>query len=41
VVEKEAVRKEEVNWTEYFASIVAVCPWSKAYWSKQKIDVAR
>ena len=41
MVEKEAVRKEEVNWTEYFASIVAVCPWSKAYWSKQKIDIAK
>ena len=30
---------EEVNWTEYFATIVAVCPWSQAYWRKQKIDV--
>ena len=30
---------EEVNWSEYFASIVSVCPWSKAYWSKQKIDI--
>jgi len=34
-------RKEEVNWTEYFASIVAVCPWSKSYWAKQKIDIQR
>ena len=34
---KEAV--EEVNWTDYFASIVAVCPWSKAYWQAQKIDI--
>ena len=34
-------RKEEVNWTEYFASIVAVCPWSKAFWAKQKIDIQR
>ena len=31
--------QEEVNWTEYFASIVSVCPWSRAYWSKKKIDV--
>lgn len=30
---------EEVNWSEYFASIVSVCPWSKAYWRAQKIDV--
>lgn len=35
------VRKEEVNWTEYFASIVAVCPWSKSYWAQQKIDIQR
>jgi len=34
---KEAA--EEVNWSEYFASIVSVCPWSQAYWRKQKIDV--
>ena len=34
---KEAV--EEVNWTNYFASIVSVCPWSKAYWQAQKIDI--
>ena len=34
---KEAV--EEVNWTDYFASIVAVCPWSKKYWSQQRIDI--
>ncbi len=33
----ESVSKRE--WTEYFASIVSVCPWSKAYWSKQKIDI--
>ncbi len=36
-----AAKNEEVNWTEYFASIVSVCPWSKAYWRKQKIDVCR
>jgi len=38
---KEAVKKaaEEVNWTEYFASIKSVCPWSKAYWSKQQIHI--
>lgn len=30
---------EEVNWPQYFASIVGVCPWSKAYWYKQKIDI--
>ena len=36
-VEKEA--DVEVNWNQYFASIVSVCPWSKAYWAKQKIDI--
>ena len=30
---------EEVNWGEYFASIVSVCPWSKAYWLQQQIDI--
>ena len=35
------VKKEEVNWTKYFASIVGVCPWSKGFWAKQKIDVCR
>lgn len=30
---------EEVNWSEYFASIVSVCPWSKAYWRAQRIDI--
>jgi hypothetical protein len=41
-VAKEAERKkaaDEVNWSDYFASIVSVCPWSKAYWQKQKIDI--
>ena len=28
-----------INWSEYFASIHSVCPWSGAYWRKQKIDV--
>lgn len=32
---------QDVNWSEYFASIVSVCPWSKAYWQAQKIDVRR
>ena len=38
---KEAAKKAvaEVNWQEYFASIVSVCPWSKKYWSQQRIDV--
>ena len=36
---KEAVNVSNIDWTEYFASIVSVCPWSKAYWSKQKIDI--
>jgi hypothetical protein len=40
-VAKEAVRKEEVNWIEYFASIVSVCPWSKSYWKQQKIDIQK
>ena len=34
-----AARKEEVDWHSYFASIVSVCPWSKAYWHQQKIEV--
>ena len=38
-MEKEAVSVNNVNWTSYFASIVSVCPWSRAYWHKQKIDV--
>ena len=38
---KKAVKKAavEVNWTEFFTSIKSVCPWSRAYWSKQKIDI--
>lgn len=39
-MEKEAaVSVSNVNWASYFASIVSVCPWSRAYWHKQKIDV--
>jgi len=38
-VEKEAVSVSKAEWTNYFASIVSVCPWSQAYWAKQKIDV--
>ena len=38
-MEKEAVSVNNVNWTSYFVSIVSVCPWSRAYWHKQKIDV--
>ena len=41
-MEKEVVRAVNVNnvdWPTYFASIVSVCPWSRAYWHKQKIDV--
>ena len=30
-----------IDWKEYFKSIVSVCPWSSAYWAKQKIDVTR
>ena len=30
-----------IDWGEYFISIVSVCPWSLAYWTKQKIDVIR
>ena len=36
---KKEKAEEEVNWSDYFASIVSVCPWSKAYWQQQKIDV--
>jgi hypothetical protein len=41
-VANEVARKrvaEEVNWGEYFASIVSVCPWSRAYWLQQQIDI--
>ena len=36
---REAVNVSNVYWSSYFASIVSVCPWSRAYWHKQKIDV--
>lgn len=29
----------EVNWLEYFTSIKKVCPWSLAYYSKNKIQI--
>ena len=36
---KEAVSVSNSDWSEYFASIVSVCPWSKSYWAKQRIDI--
>ena len=30
-----------IDWGEYFINIVSVCPWSLAYWTKQKVDVTR
>ena len=33
------VSVNNVDWSSYFASVVSVCPWSGAYWRKQKIDV--
>ena len=38
-VAEKAESVSNVNWSEYFASIISVCPWSKSYWLKQKIDV--
>ena len=38
-METEAVSVSNVDWSSYFVSIVSVCPWSGAYWRKQKIDV--
>jgi hypothetical protein len=32
-------KENNIDWSEYFASIVSVCPWSKSYWKKQKIDI--
>ena len=37
--EIEAVSVNNIDWSSYFVSIVSVCPWSGAYWRKQKIDV--
>ena len=40
VAEKaESVSKDD--WSEYFASIISVCPWSKSNWKQQKIDVQK
>ena len=36
---KKAASVSKINWSEYFASIVSVCPWSKSYWKQQKIDI--
>lgn len=38
-MEKEAASVSKQQWSEYFSSIVSVCPWSKAYWAKQRIDI--
>jgi len=38
-VAKKAVSVNNIDWGEYFASIVSVCPWSRAYWKQQKIQV--
>ena len=36
-VEKEVeVSVSNVDWSSYFASVVSVCPWSRACWRKQK-----
>ena len=32
---------DSINWSEYFASIISVCPWSKSYWKQQKIDIQK
>lgn len=36
---EKAAKESNIDWSEYFASIVSVCPWSKSYWRKQQIDV--
>lgn len=38
---KKAVSVNNIDWSEYFASIVSVCPWSLGYWKRQKIDVQK
>jgi hypothetical protein len=38
-VVEEAASVSNSEWSEYFASIVSVCPWSLAYWRKQRIDI--
>ena len=40
-MEKEAVSVSNEQWSEYFASIVSVCPWSYGYWKAQKIDIQK
>ena len=32
---------DSIDWSEYFASIISVCPWSKSYWKQQKIDIQK
>jgi len=41
VAAKEAANVSKEQWSEYFASIVSVCPWSKSYWKAQKIDIQK
>ena len=36
---KEAASVSNSDWSEYFASINSVCPWSLSYWRTQKIDI--
>lgn len=36
---KKAVSVNSIDWSEYFASIKSVCPWSRMYWRRQKIQV--
>jgi hypothetical protein len=38
-VAEKAAKESNIDWSEYFASIVSVCPWSKSYWRKQTIDI--
>ena len=33
---EEAEKESNIDWSEYFASIISVCPWSKSYWKQQK-----
>lgn len=36
---EKAESVSNIDWSNYFASITGVCPWSKSYWKKQKIDI--
>jgi hypothetical protein len=36
-----ASRDQDVDWDQYFESIVSVCPWSKAYWLAKRIDIVK